>query len=114
MIATPSAPLCEQSATEPGGGMRGAKEAFSRTSGCVWMSPRQLGPTMRIPPRRTASISSACRVSPSPPTSAKPAVMTTSARTPASAHSSTTPGTTGAGTARTARSTGSPIASTEG
>ena len=47
--AITSAPLCEQNATLPGRGNSGANDAFNRTAGSVFKSPRQLGPIMRMP-----------------------------------------------------------------
>jgi hypothetical protein len=101
-------------ATDPGGGMDGAKVAFIRTSGAVLITPMQLGPTMRMPASRTTASSSCSRRTPSPPTSLNPAEITTSPRTPAAVHSRATVTTCSLGTVITARSTGRPMAPTEG
>src|SRR5437867_8849329 len=97
-------------ATDPAGGQAGAKVASRLTAGSVLTTPMQLGPTMRIPRPRTNRASSFWAAAPSDPVSAKPAEITTTALTPRSAHSDTVIGTTAAGTATTARSTGSAIA----
>ena len=76
-------------------------------------TPIEFGPTSRIPVDRHASSSSASRAAPSAPASANPAVITTSAETPASAHSRATPGTVSAGTATIARSTGPGVSFTD-
>src|SRR5665213_557706 len=47
--AMPSAPDCEANAMPPGTGMRDAKVASRRTSAAVLMTPKQLGPTTRMP-----------------------------------------------------------------
>ena len=67
----------------------------------------QLGPMTRNPVRATTSVIWFCRAMPSSPASANPAVMTAAPPTPRSAHSWRAPGTCRAGTATTARSTGS-------
>src|SRR5690606_40434777 len=54
------------------------------------ISPRQLGPIMRMPARRTIDRSSFSRALPSGPVSEKPALMTTMPRTPFSTHCWTT------------------------
>ncbi len=48
-IASPSAPLCDDTATLPAGGAVGANWALRRTASSVLMTPRQLGPTIRMP-----------------------------------------------------------------
>ncbi len=68
--------------TDPGGGMVGAKVAFMEYDAVVFSSPMQLGPTSRIPKRRTRSIISRSRRAPAGPVSLKPAEITTSAFTP--------------------------------
>ena len=103
----PSAPDCANSPSRPCGGSVGASEALSRTSGSLLMSPKELGPTTRIPEPRARRTSSAWSRAPSLPSSANPDDTTRSDFTPASAHSSTTSSTAWAGTATTARSTGS-------
>ena len=70
-------------------------------------TPKQSGPTSRMPCRRhTASRSAQAAAS-------SPDVITTSDRTPRWPHCSATPSTAGAGTAMTARSAGSGRSSTE-
>ena len=91
-------------------GSAGAKVAASRVDGSVFSTPRQLGPTMRMPCWRARRTSSAWRRPPPASTSLKPAVRITTARTPAVAASAITDGTSAAGTAMTARSTRSGIA----
>jgi hypothetical protein len=66
----------------------------------VLSSPRQFGPTIRMPLSRTVRTSASWRLRPSSPVSLKPAERTTTARTPSSAHCWTTSGTAGAGTRR--------------
>ena len=48
-MLTPMAPDWLMNATGPGGGITGAKLAFMDTAGSVLITPRQLGPTMRMP-----------------------------------------------------------------
>ncbi len=111
-IASPSAPLCESIETPPAGGQLGAKVALSDVA--VSRTPMQLGPTMRMPAPRTISLRRASTFLPSAEISANPAVITTTPRTPARAHSRSTSSTAGAGTATTTRSTCAPIAVTLG
>ncbi len=59
IAAMPNAPLWDANATPPAGGATGAKVAFSPASGAVLSTPRQLGPTSRIPLARHTSSSSA-------------------------------------------------------
>ena len=54
----PNAPLWEAKPTRPGGGAPGAKLAFSETAGSVLITPRQLGPTRRMPAARHTATSS--------------------------------------------------------
>ena len=63
MTARPSAPLCEENPIEPHGGALAAKVAFSR--GSATAIPRQFGPIMRAPCRRTKTSSCSCRSMPS-------------------------------------------------
>ena len=86
--AIPTPPLCEDTATLPGRGAVGANVAF-RPAG-VLSTPRQLGPTSRIPVARHRDSRSRWRSAPSAPVSAKPAEMTTRLRTPFAAHSCAT------------------------
>ena len=113
-IATPRAPDWLTKPIEPGRAGVGAKVAFKRTSGSVLITPMQLGPTMRMPCSRTRSRTSASTAAPAAPVSAKPAVITTRPRTPASRQSRTTAGTAPLGTAIRARSIGSGTAATDG
>ena len=62
---------------------------------------------MRMPDAPARADSASCRRRPSPPVSAKPALKTTAARTPAAAQALAVSTTAGAGTAMTAVSTGS-------
>ena len=105
IAAAPKAPLWETKPTVPAGTSARANVPVSETSGALLTIPIEFGPTSRIPLCRQISSSSASRAAPSAPASAKPAVMTTSAATPASAHSRATSGTLSAGTATIARST---------
>ena len=95
----------------PLGAERAAKVAFSR--GPATAIPRQFGPISRAPCERTSASSRSCRSAPSLPTSAKPAEMTTSARTPLRSASSAAASTCSPGTEITARSTGSGISATD-
>ncbi len=113
IAAMPKAPLWDAKATPPAGGATGAKVALSATSPAVLSTPRQFGPTSRMPLARQTSSSSAWRARPRAPTSANPAERTTSARTPAAPHSRATWTTAAAGTATTASSTGSGTAAIE-
>ena len=60
--ARPRAPLWEMKPTFPGGGIRGAKVAFSQVPSPVLTMPRQLGPISRIPrPGRPRAARAAAR-----------------------------------------------------
>ncbi len=109
--ASPSAPDWDEKPMLPLGAERAAKVAFRR--GPATAMPRQFGPIRRAPWARTSASSCSCRSAPSLPTSAKPAEMTTSARTPLRSASSAAASTCSPGTAITARSTGSGISATE-
>src|SRR6185503_9966688 len=113
-IAMPTAPDWDAMASPPGAGSDGAKVALSRTDGSVLTIPRQFGPTRRRPLARASRTISACAAAPSLPVSARPEDRITAAPTPAAAQSTTTSRTPYAGTATTARSTGAPIAVTDG
>ena len=65
-------------------GAAGANVAFMLTASAVFMTPMQLGPTMRMPAARTASTSACSRSMPSPPTSLNPAEITTASARAAS------------------------------
>ena len=95
----------------PLGAERAAKVAFRR--GPATAMPRQFGPIRRAPWARTSASNCSCRSAPSLPTSANPAEITTSARTPLRSASSAAASTCSPGTAITARSTGSGISATE-
>ena len=58
----PSAPDCDAKATPPCAGAREANVALRQTSGAVLITPKQFGPTTRIPPRWARSSSSRCNV----------------------------------------------------
>ena len=105
--AIPKPPLWESIPTLPRGGMSEAKVALSIASGAVLITPRQFGPTRRMPLARQISISSRCARAPCSPTSANPAVRTTSARTPSSPQARATSRTPSIGSATIASSTGS-------
>ena len=48
ITAKPRAPLCELKARLPAGGKTGANDAFKEIRGSVLISPRQLGPIIRM------------------------------------------------------------------
>src|SRR5471030_3193589 len=103
-IAVCRAPLWLTKATLPVRAMAPAKVAFRPLGG--HMTPKQLGPTMRIFDSRAMARISCSSRAPSSPISLKPAEMTMAPRTPAAAHSRMTPGTAFAGVITTARSIG--------
>lgn len=111
-IATPSAPDCEESDTPPCGGQVGAKVASIEMAGSVLRIPRQFGPISRIPCACTRAIISSWRARPAGPVSPKPALITTTPRTPLRPQSSIAGSTRFCGTTRIARSTGSGISRT--
>ena len=113
-MVTPRAPDWLMKLEGPGGGMVGAKVAFSETPSSVLRRPMQLGPTSRIPKSRQTPASRRSRSAPSGPTSLKPAEMTTTPFTPFSPHSRTTSRTCSLGTTTTARSTGPGMCPTDG
>src|SRR5579875_1274083 len=113
-MAMPSPPDWEAKPMRPGTGAVGAKVAFMDTPGSVLTTPKQFGPTTRMPATCAMRTSSCWATAPSPPASAKPAEITTSAPTPLAPQSSTTDGTAAAGTATTARSTSPGTARTVG
>src|SRR5262249_60560214 len=100
--------------SSPGAGQGGVTVACGGLAGYVWGTPVQLGQPIRIPAPPTSCTGRVGAARPASDASAKPAEMTTTLRTPADAHSSTTPSTAAAGTATTARSTGAPIAPMRG
>ena len=92
-------------------GGAGRTIASRRTAGSVLMTPRQLGPTRRMPLRGRRRRARAGAGALAAPASPKPSEMTTSARTPWRAHSLPRATTLRAGIAMTASSTGSAISS---
>ena len=81
-----------------------AKVAFNPVCGCI--TPRQLGPIMRILPRASSRISFS-NFCPRSPISLNPADIIIAPLTPAATHSPTIPGTVEAGVTMIANSTGS-------
>ena len=106
--AVSSAPLWLMKPTEPGGAIPAANVALSPATG--FMTPRQFGPTTRIPAACASASTRRSSSAPASPTSRKPAEMMMTPRTPLAAHSATRPGTLGAGVTMTARSTASGMA----
>ena len=102
--AIPTPPDCTTSPATPGRNWPPAKVAFSPAAGTS--TPRQFGPTSRMPYRRQMASRSA-------PSAPRPEVITTRARTPRRPHASATSGTAAAGTAMTARSGTSGRSATE-
>ena len=88
--------------------------AFMDTFGSVLRSPRQLGPTSRMPCRRTRAWSASSRFRPASPVSLNPAEITTSALIPFRTQASAVSRTCAAGTTITARSTSPGMDSTSG
>ncbi len=68
--AMPMAPDWANRPMRPGRGISGAREAFSRTSAAVLMTPKAFGPMMRMPYVRAWRTSSRWRSRPSGPLSA--------------------------------------------
>ena len=101
--AVHSAPLWLMKATFPGRAMPEAKVALRPVRGLI--TPRQLGPTRRMPPRATCCFTSRSSATPSGPASLNPAEMTMAPCTRLSTHSRMMAGTLGAGVTTTARST---------
>ncbi len=110
----PSPPDCDENPTRPRTGAKGANVAFIETSGLVLTIPMQLGPITRMPWRRARPTSSRSASACEPPTSAKPAEITTIPCTPARTQSCATSGTAAAGTTTIARSTRSGTSTTLG
>ncbi|CFE01469.1 Uncharacterised protein [Bordetella pertussis] len=88
------------------------KEAISPVA--LLATPRQLGPRMATSWARASSPSRRCSAAPASPVSEKPEENTTKARTPAAMPSRITPSTSAAGVPTMARSTGSPMAASDG
>ena len=103
---TPTPPDCSARPALPGSGWRAANVA-SRAM-LVLATPKQAGPTSRMPWRRQMP-SSSMRAAP-----LSPAVTTARALTPRCPHCSAIPGTAAAGAATTARSTCSGSAAADG
>ncbi len=101
-IATHRAPDCEKKPIWPSGGIPAAKDALSELA--VSISPRQLGPIIRIPNFLARVASASSRRAPSGPISLKPAAIITTESTFFLPHCSTTFKTAGAGRAIMARS----------
>ena len=112
--ATPNAPDWLNTPTRPAAGSTGASVALRRTAGSVLATPRQFGPTTRMPARCAARTSARCAAAPAGPDSANPAEITTRPCAPARAASRTTSVTASGGTATTARSTSSPASAADG
>ncbi len=94
--------------------MLGAKVPFIAMAGSALRTPMQLGPTRRMPWRRTISTSFRSFSIPSPPTSRNPALITHRPRMPFRPQDAATSSTSCLGTQTMARSTGSGIDSTSG
>ena len=103
----PSAPDWQKNPARPGPGTTSASVALSLTSAEVLITPSALGPTTRIPCALASLTSRRSETTPALPTSENPAEMTTSVDTPLDRQSSRTSDIEAAGTATTARSTGS-------
>ena len=102
----PRPPDWEAKPIAPGSGWSAEKVAFMDTAGSVLMTPKQLGPTSRIPLAWASRTISRWAAAPSAPASAKPAEMTTRpADSLAAARGDDLGARAGAGTATTARST---------
>ncbi len=102
-MAVMSAPDWPMKLTRPLLAMPAANVALRPDMGLI--TPRQLGPMMRMPYSLALATRSRSSLAPSSPTSLKPAEMTTAVGTPASPHSSMMPGIDTAGVTMTARST---------
>ena len=102
--AIPTPPDCTTRPATPRTGWPAVKVASRPIQGMI--TPKQLGPSSRMPCRRQAAFSSA-------PAAPRQELSTIRARTPWRPHCSATPGTAAGGTAITARSTGPGRSSTE-
>ena len=107
-----SAPDWLMKPSRPGRAIERAKVALKLETGLI--TPRQFGPTTRIPPFRASSSTCRSSASPSAPSSLKPALMMTAPLTPFCAHSRITAGTALEGVEMTASSQSPGIAETEG
>ena len=103
MIATIMAPLWEMNAIFPVGGIICENDPFNG----VWESviPKLFGPIMFMPYSLPRAVNSASSLTPSPPTSLKPAVITTIFSMPTSPHSLTAVFTNGEGIVMITKST---------
>ncbi len=101
-MAVQMAPDWDTRARSPGRAVPRLKVAFRPMAGRC--TPRQLGPTKRMPCRLATAITCSSSAAPLGPVSRKPAVSTTAWRTPRLPHSSRIVGTLGAGVAMMARS----------
>ncbi len=104
-IAVQSAPLWLMNPTLPGRAMSAAKVAFNFEPGTI--TPRQFGPTMRMPALFASSKTWRSSSTPTGPISLKPAEIMMTPFTPAVPQSLTMPGTVAGGVMMTARSAGS-------
>ncbi len=104
-------PLWLRKPTEPVRAMPEAKVAFTPEGGTI--TPRQLGPMIRIPALRAFSSNCFSSSLPSSPASLNPAEITTAALMPTCPHSSIRPGMNFEGVTRTARSTSAGMSFTE-
>ena len=111
-MAVHRAPLWLINPRLPGRAMVVAKVAFRPLWGFI--TPRQLGPMIRMAPFLASSMTLCSSSTPAGPVSLKPAEMMTAPGTPASAHSRMRPGTVAAGVVITARSTFSGMEATLG
>ena len=111
-----NAPLWLAMPIPPGrsGPASSASEEESIARSVTLNTPRQFGPSSRIPAARATASTASCNAAPAGPASASLPVMTMHAPTPAAAHSSTCRSKDAAGTASTATSAGSGAAETEG
>jgi len=115
-------PLCATMPTRRSVAWSGSAPGLTSTAGlkvaATWAislwKPSALGPQTRKPVRRARAAISPWRRACAPPCSAKPEEMITAWPTPAAAHSSSAGRTVSAGMATSARSTGAPMAPTDG
>ena len=101
-MAVQRAPDWEKNPISPTGGIPAAKVAFRQL--LVSITPRQFGPTTRIPSSRTRVRRAFSSAAPSPPTSLKPAEITMAYRMPLAAQASSAGRHALGGITRTARS----------
>ena len=101
-MAVQSAPLWLMKPTLPGFAMSAAKVAFNLLLGTI--TPKQFGPTMRMPALLASSKTWRSSSTPTGPISLKPAEIMMTPFTPFAPQSFTMPGTVGGGVMMTARS----------